>query len=77
MKANRIAIRAFRERLGLSRPEVASRTNGVVSSRYWAYIEDGERDPRPARLRAVAEALGVPLAAIAQFSDEYSDEDAA
>ena len=77
MEANRVAIRAFRERMGYSRGDAANRTNGRVSRRYWAYIEDGERDPRPAVLKAIAEALEVPLAAIARFSDQYSDEDAA
>lgn len=64
MKSNGAAIKAIRERTGLSQTDAAALTGGAVSRPLWANIEAGRRNGLPATLKAIATALNVPLTAI-------------
>jgi transcriptional regulator with XRE-family HTH domain len=71
-------IRAQRQSAGLSLRELAERTN--VSNAYLSQLERGRHEPSLTVLKAVADALGVPLAALlsqAGVLDEADREDGA
>ena len=56
------SIRAIRELLGVSISAFAPRCG--VSQGYLSRVELGDKQPSPTALRAIADALGVPLDAI-------------
>lgn len=63
MKGNGAAIRALRERTGLTKTQLAKATN--MDRTYLHRIESGERNGTPAQLVAIASALKVPLTVVA------------
>ena len=68
MRANHAAIKPLRERvLGVSKATMAARLR--MDPSLYSRIESGERPGTPAQLRAIADALEVPLQAIAIFDD--------
>lgn len=62
MQMNGPALQAIRERTGLSQTDLAKAT-GVSQGRI-SEIESGSLNVRPATARSLADALGVPLAAL-------------
>ena len=60
--ANGASIRAIREALGVSVSAFAPRCD--ISQGYLSRVELGDKQPSPTALRAIADALGVPLDAI-------------
>lgn len=63
MKLNVEALRAIRETSGDTQLSLAERA-GISEVAYWR-IENGLSDPRPRTVVSIAEALGVPVGAIA------------
>jgi len=59
---NPVAFRTIRELAGLSQAELSRRTG--ISQGHISQIESGQKHPRPATVRRMAEALGVPLASL-------------
>jgi transcriptional regulator with XRE-family HTH domain len=55
-------LKRLRERAGLTQEAVAKRAG--VSRAYLARLEMGRHDPPLSRLRKLAKALGVPVAAL-------------
>jgi DNA-binding XRE family transcriptional regulator len=77
MRANAAAIKAIRERSGLSKEVAASRTNGKVSRTHWHNIETGKRGCSDEALVEMAKAIRAPLDAIVYYShedDEYNGD---
>lgn len=62
LRANGDAIRAIRERSGLSQTDLARAVG--VSQPILSRIESGERPGRPEVIRSIASALKVPVTAI-------------
>jgi transcriptional regulator with XRE-family HTH domain len=62
MTSNGTAIRAIRERTGLTKTQLASATE--IDRTHLGRIEKGERNGTPSQLVKIAEALGVPVTAI-------------
>jgi transcriptional regulator with XRE-family HTH domain len=65
------ALRAWRAERKLSQKELAEATGGRVSATLIAMIETGDRQPSRLNAQDLAEALGVPLDALAFV---YPDE---
>lgn len=63
IRANGAAIRALREKDGLSLEEL-SRKAGLRSHSHLSHIERGEKVPSRRALNRIARALAVPVAAI-------------
>ncbi len=59
---NGAAIKALREAYGWQAKKFAAAVG--ISAPYYSRIESGDRQASPAVLRAIADTLGVPLAAI-------------
>jgi transcriptional regulator with XRE-family HTH domain len=74
-RTNGVAIRALREALGISVTDLAAAV-GVDRTALWRIEKDGTQ-PRPDTLRKIADALGVPLAAITSPVPEPEPEDVA
>lgn len=72
MRSNGHAIKAIRERSGLTVTELAEKTGS--SRPFIANIEANRRDGSPRVIKAIAAALKVPLTAILY---DVPDEDAA
>jgi len=62
MTINPVALRVIRERSGLTQSELARRTD--LSQPHLANIEAGRRRASPATVKALAEALKVPVTAL-------------
>jgi transcriptional regulator with XRE-family HTH domain len=62
MKLNGHAVKAIRERTGLTPAELAESIG--CSRRFVAYIEANDRDGSPKVIKAIAAALKVPITAI-------------
>lgn len=62
VKANGDAIRAIRERSGIIKTDLAREAG--IDRTHLHRIETGERNGTPAQIRAIAEALKVPVTAI-------------
>lgn len=65
------ALRAWRSERKISQKELSERTGGRVSATLIAMIETGDRQPSRLNALDIAEALGVPLDALAFV---YPDE---
>lgn len=65
------ALKTWRRERGFSQKMLAERTGGTVSPTAIAMIETGERQPSRLNAEDIAQALGVPLGAIAFV---YPDE---
>lgn len=63
MRINPAALKSLREMSGLSQVDLAGRAG--VSQRMISALEAGERQARPATIKKLAVALGVPIPAIA------------
>lgn len=69
---NPAALASIRQLSGMSQAELSRRTTDpTVSQGHISRIEAGEKQASPATIKALAEALGVPIAAIA--SVRYKD----
>jgi len=66
-KSNGAAIRALREALGLTQEQAARAA--CMDQSHWSNIESGRKNAGPAVCRRIADALGVPLAAISSAAD--------
>lgn len=62
MVLNGSALQAIRERTGISQTDLAKLT-GVSQGRI-SELEAGQRNVRPSTIKSLADALGVPLAAL-------------
>lgn len=62
MRINHHALRAIRERSGLTGSELADLAG--ISQAHYSNIETGERSPSPKVAAALAQALKVPVLAI-------------
>jgi XRE family transcriptional regulator, regulator of sulfur utilization len=67
-EVNGDALRAIRKLLGIEQEDLARRC-GITQSAL-SRIEGGNRNPSPKVLRALADQLGVPLAAITSVVSE-------
>lgn len=65
------ALQAWRKERGFSQKLLAEKTGGAVSPTLIAMIETGDRQPSRMNAQDIADALGVPLTAIAFV---YPDE---
>jgi len=63
MKGNGAAIKALRERTGLTKTQLAKATG--MDRTHLHRIENGERRGTPTQIVAIAKALGVPVTAVA------------
>lgn len=61
-----LPLRTLRERRGLSQDELARRA-GVSTKTVWS-VENGGRRPHPRNRLAIATALGVEIAQVAEFN---------
>jgi transcriptional regulator with XRE-family HTH domain len=68
MRINVAALTSLREMAGMSQTELARRS-GVAQTMVSA-VERGARQASPATVKKLAEALGVPIPAIAAVADE-------
>jgi len=75
--ANGASIASHRKLIGLSQRALANQAG--IAAPFLSQIEHGDRQPSPAVLRRLADALGVPLAAITNAvpEPEPGDEQAA
>lgn len=64
MKVNGSALSTIRERTGLSQSDLSRRSKPRVSQGRISEIEAKNLNVRPATAKALADALGVPLAAL-------------
>jgi transcriptional regulator with XRE-family HTH domain len=72
-RINGEALRAIRERTGLTVSELARK--GGVSQPHLSNIELGRRGGRPPIIRALADALGVPVGALlGPTPDQWSND---
>jgi len=62
MRINPVALKAIRERSGFSQAALGRAAN--VSQGHISQLEAGEKEPRPEMVRRLAEALGIPIAAL-------------
>jgi len=62
-------IRFHRRRLGLKQRDVAARAG--INQGFLSELERGRRNPSPATLRALAEAMGLPLALLTPEGPEH------
>ncbi len=76
IRAHGAAIRALREKDGLSLEEL-SRRAGLGSHSHLSHIERDEKQPSVRALNRIARALGVPVAAITCPTFNPDEEDAA
>lgn len=67
MRGNGGAIKALRERTGLTKTQLADATG--IDRTHLHRIEIGERKGTPAQLVAIAQALRVPLTAVAVMDE--------
>lgn len=68
MRGNGPAIRALRERTGLTKTQLATATG--IDRTHLHRIENGERHGTPAQLVAIARVLEVPVTVVASNTDE-------
>lgn len=67
MEINPHALKAIRERSGYSQAQL-SRITGI-SQGHISQLEKGEKNPRPAMVRRLADALAVPMGALLNRSE--------
>ena len=68
MRINYLALKAIRERSGLS--QSAAATAADIERPNYAHIEAGRRPGTPEQVQRIADALRVPVGAIAVMSGE-------
>lgn len=71
MRINPAAFRTIRELAGFSQSELARRAG--ISQGHISQIEAGQKRPRPATLRRLADTLGVPLGSLLAAGDPTGD----
>src|SRR5512134_2849347 len=67
-------FRQFREASKLTQEDLASRCGPGVNRSQVAHLEQGLRIPKPASLRAIAGALGIPEETWAALADEQTHQ---